>query len=122
MTLVIAASPLIAMAASRDFVPARLMRAANRFADGFRVDDRFLIDRVRRCRLGGIGLDAVASAALDELDQLDGRGRDVEADEGSFPTGREHSFSFPTPEVGLESYKLASNPQFNYNSDELSTV
>ena len=86
------------------------MGAANRFADRFGVDDGFFVDGVRRCRLGGVGLDPIPATALDELDELHRRGRDIKADQGSFPTGGEHSFSFPTREVGLESYTCLQLP------------
>src|SRR5688572_2639086 len=86
------------------------MRAANRLADGIGVDDGLFVDGVRGRRLGCVGLDAITAAALDQLDQLDRRGSDIEADQGSFPTGGEHSFSFPTREVGLESYTCFQLP------------
>ena len=80
------------------------VRAANRFADGIGVDDGFFVDGVRRRRLGCVGLDPIPATALDELDELHRGGRDIKADQRSFPTRGEHSFSFPTREVGLESY------------------
>jgi hypothetical protein len=69
MTLVIAASPLIATAASRDRART-LHRAADGLADDLRIDDRLLVDGVQRRRLGGIGLDAVGVAGLRKLDEL----------------------------------------------------
>ena len=83
-----AASPLIAMAASRDLGSGSLDRAANRFADGFGVDDRFFVDRIRGCGLRGVSVDPIAAATFGQLDQLHRGGRDVEPYQGSFPTGR----------------------------------
>jgi hypothetical protein len=81
-----------------------LVGAPDGFTDRIRIDDGFLVNGVRRSRLGRVGFDAIATTAFDQLDELDGRGRNIESDQRSFPTRRKHSFSFPTREVGLESY------------------
>ena len=57
--------------------------ALDRIADGVRVDDCFLVDRVRRSRFGGVRLDAVLAAAHAELDQLHRGGGDVQSEERS---------------------------------------
>ena len=57
--------------------------ALDRLADGIRIDDRFLVDRVRRSRLGRVGLHAVLATAHAELDELDRGGSDVQAEQGS---------------------------------------
>ena len=59
-------------------------------ADRLRIDDRLLVDGVGGRRLGGVGLDAVAVAALRQLDELDRRGRDIEPDDGSRPALKKH--------------------------------
>ena len=58
-----------------------LDRPADRVADGRGIDDRLLVDGVVGGRLGRVGLDPVLPARLGQLDQLDRRRRDVEADQ-----------------------------------------
>jgi hypothetical protein len=70
MTLVIAASPLMAMAARRLLAPERFHRAANRFADRFRVDDGLFVDGVVRRRFRRIGLNAILATRHRELNEL----------------------------------------------------
>ena len=59
-----------------------LHRAANGFADGFRIDDGLFVDGVLRRRLGRIGLDPVLPARLGKLDELDRGSRDIETQQG----------------------------------------
>ena len=62
MTLVIAASPLMATATSLALGAGALDRATDGLADRFRVDDGFFVDGVLRRRLGRVGLDPVLAA------------------------------------------------------------
>ena len=103
ITLVIAASPLIAIALLARLRARALDGAPDGLADRLGVDDGFLVDGVLRRGLGRVGLDSILPAAHRQLDQLDRGGRDVKADKGSFPTARKHNFSFPTRDVGNES-------------------
>ena len=78
------------VAADRDraFLAARagaLHGAANRFADGLDIDDGLFVDRVGRRRLGRIRLDAILTAGLDQLDELDRRRGYVKADQRTSP-------------------------------------
>src|ERR1700749_2348692 len=88
ITLVIAASPEMAMAASRLFAPDRL-------ADRFRVDDGLLVDGIVGRGLGRVGLHAVLSPRHGELDELHGRGRYVKPQQRTISFAeRQHRF-FP---------------------------
>ena len=72
-----------------------LVCAAHGFADGLDVDDRLLVDGVHGRRLGRVGLEAVAITAHAELDELDRRGRDVEAEHGSLLVAEYHLIFLP---------------------------
>jgi hypothetical protein len=102
--------------------PGAFVRATNGFAYGIGIDDRFFVDGVRGRRFGRVGFDPVAPTTFNELDELYRRGRDIEANERSFPTGRKHSFSFPTREVGLESYTCLQLPNLTISHSRYTPV
>src|SRR5690606_34228547 len=83
--------------------PGALHGAAYRLPDRLRVDDRLLVDRVRRRRLRSVRLDPVATTVLDQLDQLDRGSGYVKSQKRPLFASREHKISFPTQQVGLES-------------------
>ena len=95
ITLVIAASPLIATATSRLLAPARLTARRIGLADRFGIDDGLLVDRVLGGGLGRIGLDPVLPARHRELDELYRRGGYVKSQERAILTLEEEHFLFP---------------------------
>jgi hypothetical protein len=80
ITFVIAASPLIAIATSPLRAAGALDGAAHGLADRLGIDDRLLVDRVRRRGLGRVGLHAIGITAPRKLDELDRGSGDVEPD------------------------------------------
>ena len=53
----------------------------NRLANSFRVDDRFFVHCILRCRLRRVRFDAIGATAHHELDQLDRRSRYVKPEQ-----------------------------------------
>ncbi len=80
-----------------------LDRPADSLADGLRIHDRLLVDRVLWRRFGCIGLDPVLAPRHRQLDQLDGRSGDVQTEiQTIFALEQEH-FLFPFQTVTPES-------------------
>ena len=94
MTLVIAASPLIAIADLAALGAGALDGAADRLADGLGVDDGLLVDGVLRRGLGRIGLDPVLPPRHRQLDELDRRSRYVKSQQRAVSFAKREHYNF----------------------------
>ena len=93
MTLVMAASPLIATATSPALGAGALDGAADGLADRLGIDDGLLVDRVLGRGLGRVRFDPVLTARHGQLDQLDRRSGDVQAQQRAIlALEKEHYF------------------------------
>ena len=115
------------VAADRDGRFARLragalVRAANRFADGFGVDDGFFVDGVRRGGLGCVGFDPIPATARDQLDELHRRGGDIEADQRILSDAWRTQLFLSNTRGWVRILHVPSTAQFNYISLEIYTV
>ena len=94
--------------------PERLTARRDGFADGLGVDDGLFVDRVRRRRLGRVGLDAVLPTAHAELDQLDRGGGDVEPRRAGMSAWNSTLFPFSVQRLGAITRSDSRNPGGNY--------